>query len=185
VDLRQVTDGYAFQQIQDTRLPFDDDAFDVVITNHVIEHVGDADDQLAHLRECRRVLALGGRGYLAVPSRWMLVEPHFRLPLLSWLPRGWRSAYVRMAGKGARYDCEPLTVAELEALFAAARLGARNATVIALRETFAIEGTRGFVRSLASRVPDAIWQRLSRWMPTLIYCFSQPPVDESAALSPR
>jgi hypothetical protein len=28
MDQRQVTAGYAFQQIQDTRLPYQDDAFD-------------------------------------------------------------------------------------------------------------------------------------------------------------
>jgi SAM-dependent methyltransferase len=174
VDLRQVREGYSFQRIQDTRLPFGDGTFDVVITNHVIEHVGDRDAQLAHLRECRRVLADAGRGYLAVPSRWMLVEPHFHLPLLSWLPRPWRSAYVRLARRGQRYDCEPLTVGELHQLFDAAGLGACSATVVALRQTLAIEGTRGLVRTIASRLPDWLWQALASWMPTLIYVFNRP-----------
>lgn len=173
VDVRQVHDGYAFHQVQGTKLPFDDEAFDVVITNHVIEHVGEAPEQRDHLRECRRVLVAGGRGYLAVPNRWMLVEPHFHLPFLSWMPHAWRSAYVRLAGKGEQYDCEPLTLPALEHLFRDADLPARNVTVAALRATLDIEGTRGFVRRVAASVPDAIWQRLAAWMPTLIYRFTR------------
>src|SRR3546814_9833619 len=67
-------------------LPFADDSFDVVLSNHVIEHVGEQPEQLAHLSELRRVLTPGGIGYLAVPNRWMLVEPHYRLAFLSWWP---------------------------------------------------------------------------------------------------
>jgi len=178
VDIRKVHEGFRFQQVEGTTLPFADDAFDIVISNHVIEHVGDAIAQREHLLECARVLAPGGRGYLAVPNRWMLVEPHFRLAFLSWLPRGWRDGYVRIAGKGDRYDCEPLTVPELEHLFASAGLAYANATVRALRETLAIEGTDGLVRSVVAKVPDGVWQRMARWIPTLIYRFG---ADASSA----
>src|SRR3546814_14493629 len=40
-DNRLVTDGYRYQHVRDTRLPFAAGSFDVVLTNHVIEHVGD------------------------------------------------------------------------------------------------------------------------------------------------
>ena len=120
VDLRMVRDGYTWQRVEGTALPFGDAAFDVVITNHVIEHVGEHAEQLHHLRECRRVLAPEGRGYLAVPNRWGLVEPHFHLPFLSWLPRAWRSPYVRRMKKGEAYDCELLTLPGIEGLFAEA-----------------------------------------------------------------
>src|SRR5690606_26024653 len=38
VDNRMTTAGYQFQLVEGTRLPFDDRSFDIVITNHVIEH---------------------------------------------------------------------------------------------------------------------------------------------------
>ena len=37
---------------------------------------------MKHLREIRRVLRRDGLAYLAVPNRWALVEPHYRLALL-------------------------------------------------------------------------------------------------------
>jgi SAM-dependent methyltransferase len=185
VDLRMVREGYAFQKVEDTRLPFDDASFDVIVSNHVIEHVGGPDQQLEHLRECRRVLIAGGRGYLAVPNRWMLVEPHFHLPFLSWLPRAWRSPYVRLAGKGARYDCEPLTQPQLERLLAAAQLKGENSCLAAMRAMFKIEGTPGITRRLASAVPDGVWRRALAWMPTLIYVFSAALPDASGGVRSR
>src|SRR5512142_2563718 len=115
-DQRQVVDGYRFTRVETTALPFESRSFDVVISNHVIEHVGDRGAQLHHLHEIRRVLRPEGRVYLAVPNRWMLVEPHYRVPLLSWLPRAWRTPYLRMTGRGHIYDCEPLRRFEVEDL---------------------------------------------------------------------
>lgn len=76
VDNRVFKEGYQFQLVNNTMLPFEDESFDVVITNHVIEHVGESDAQLHHLCEIKRVLKKDGFAYLAVPNRWMLVEPH-------------------------------------------------------------------------------------------------------------
>lgn len=132
IDQRTVRDGYRFTPVQGTTLPFPDAHFDAVISNHVIEHVGDRDDQAAHLRELGRVLRADGVGYLAVPSRWQVVEPHYRLAFLSWLPRRWRSAYLRARGKGRYYDCEPLRLPELEALFVRAGLDFENLFASAL-----------------------------------------------------
>jgi hypothetical protein len=110
----------------------------------------------------------------------MLVEPHYRLAFLSWLPHAWRSRYLRLAGRGQAYDCEPLTVRELEALFAEARLAAANETVRALRETLANQGARSWSRRCNGRMPDAVWQRLLPIIPTLVYRFGRQsaPVRE-------
>jgi SAM-dependent methyltransferase len=183
VDLRMVKEGYTYQRVEGTTLPFADEAFDVVITNHVIEHVGEHADQLHHLRECRRVLARDGLGYLSVPHRWMLVEPHFKLPFLSWIPRAWRDPYVRMMGKGQAYDCELLTLLGIEQLFAQADLQASNIGVEAMRAMLDIEGTRGVLRKGAAAVPDGVWRVLSPWIPTLIYRFRRPPGDAAPARS--
>ena len=40
-DERVEKHGYNFQQVTNPRLPFEDKSFDIVLSNHVIEHVGD------------------------------------------------------------------------------------------------------------------------------------------------
>jgi SAM-dependent methyltransferase len=169
-DQRQMRDGYRFRVVRDARLPFGDGVFDVVISNHVIEHVGDAPAQALHLRELRRVLAADGCAYLAVPNRWQLVEPHFHLAFLSWLPASWRSPYVRFRGRGLEYDCSPLTTSALEPELRAAGFDFVQAHARALRLTFEIERPSDFLyRWFLRRVPDGAFSLLRGAFPTLIY----------------
>lgn len=171
-DNRQVLDGYRFVAVQGVTLPFSDARFDAVISNHVIEHVGDASAQLGHLSEIRRVLRPGGVGYLAVPNRWMLVEPHYRLAFLSWWPRPWRSPYLRLMRKGSFYDCEPLQLRQLERMLEQAGLEYQNISVRAWRETFEIERPQTRATRWLRSAPDALLEPLRRIIPTLIYRIS-------------
>jgi SAM-dependent methyltransferase len=168
VDVRLVRDGYAFQRVQGTALPFADACFDVVLSNHVIEHVGERAAQLTHLREMARVLAPDGVAYLAVPNRWMLIEPHFRLPFLSWLPGPLRTPYVRACRRGERYDCRPLTLHQLDGLLRDAGLAWQHLETRALREMLDIEGANGWAARLAARLPDALVAAVRALYPTLV-----------------
>ena len=168
VDQRLIRDGYDFHLVHDTALPFADGVFDVVLSNHVIEHVGARAAQLAHLRELRRVMAPGAVGYLAVPNRWMLVEPHYRLAFLSWLPPPLRTPYLRLMRRGQRYDCEPLTLSRLDALLAEAGFVWRHLEVEALRATLDIEGAHGPGARFAGWLPDPVLALARRAIPTLI-----------------
>ena len=173
-DNRQVRDGYVYHSVQGVQLPFDDQQFDAFISNHVIEHVGDAAAQLVHLQEIRRVLAPTGKAYLAVPNRWMLTEPHYRLKFLSWLPHAWRSPYLRWMGKGEVYDCEPLQMHELERMLAAAGLQHHNQSVDGWRATFEIERPTHWSNRLLQATPNALLLPLRPIIPTLIYQLQRP-----------
>jgi len=175
VDNRLVRDGYRYQTVTDTRLPFADGDFDVVLSNHVIEHVGDGPQQRAHLAELRRVMKADAIGYLAVPNRWMLVEPHYRLAFLSWWPKSWRSTYLRLCRRGQIYDCEPLQLGQLERLLAGAGFGFRNLGVAALRATFQIERAEAASTKLLHWIPDRAIELFRRLIPTLIYRFERTP----------
>lgn len=170
-DNRLITEGYRYHQVQGTKLPFAEEAFDVVLTNHVIEHVGDEQAQRAHLAELRRVLRPDGVGYLAVPNRWMLVEPHYKLAFLSWLPHAWRTPYLHSTGKGDVYDCEPLQMGQLESLLADAGFQYQNLCINALRATFEIERAQSIVARMLRHIPDGVFMPLRRIIPTLIYRF--------------
>lgn len=169
VDSRLVTDGYVYQEVRGTELPFADACFDVVISNHVIEHVGDEAAQRLHLAELHRVLSLSGIGYLAVPNRWMLTEPHYRLKFLSWWPRPLRTPYLRLMGRGACYDCEPLQLRQLEHMLADAGFRHENACIEAWRATLNIEQPQSFGARFMRSTPDVLLAPLKRVIPTLIY----------------
>jgi ubiquinone/menaquinone biosynthesis C-methylase UbiE len=105
--------SFRFQTVTSEILPFSEGSFDLVVSNHVIEHV---DDQPAHLREAWRVLRAGGAVYLSTPNRYTLNEPHFRLPFLSWLPAGMRDTYVQLTKRGDKFDVQPLSRSDLRTL---------------------------------------------------------------------
>lgn len=86
VDQRDLSsyNNYDFTLITDEKLPFPDAFFDMVISNHVIEHVNNHD---LHLQEIRRVLKSGGICYFATPNRYFPYEVHYKVPFLHWLPK--------------------------------------------------------------------------------------------------
>ena len=168
VDQRQIREGFQFFKVADSSLPFEQESFDIVISNHVLEHVGSREDQLHHLSEIRRVLKKDGWGYLAVPNRWTLIEPHFKLTMLSWLPRPWRSTYIRWARRGGSYDCEPPTYAGLTGLLDAAGLGYVDRTVEAMRVMKRVE-SHGMLRSMLLGTPEPILRMLRPIIPTIIF----------------
>lgn len=175
LDSRMVHAGYGFTQVEGTQLPFPNQVFDIVLSNHVIEHVGPEHSQMLHLAELRRVLAPEGAGYLAVPNRWMLVEPHYRLAFLSWLPVRLRTPFLRVSGKGEVYDCRPLERRQLERMLAASGFGFENLCIPALRATFDIEQPNSLPARLAVSMPDALLRPLRGIIPTLIYRFWHLP----------
>lgn len=69
------------------RLDYPHDAFDVVFSNSVIEHLGGVDAQRAMAREVQRVASLY---YVQTPNRYFPIEPHFLFPCAQFLPRSAR-----------------------------------------------------------------------------------------------
>lgn len=165
-DQRIVTEGYEFRQVNGTTLPFADEQFDVVISNHVIEHVGNEHDQRHHLTEIKRVMKPDGLLYLAVPNKWRLIEPHYRIPLLSWLPKKAADAIVRVTGKNEEFDCRSPSRWELRKLFAACGLVHEELDREALKAVASIESSG--IAAVMSRLPGVILNTLLLVVPTFI-----------------
>lgn len=103
-----------FARADGASLPFAAASFDIVVCNHVYEHMPDAPALMA---EIHRVLRAGGVCYFAGGHTLQIVEPHHRLPLLSVLPRQVADALVRATGKGRAYEERFLPPWRLRTLF--------------------------------------------------------------------
>lgn len=104
------------------RLPFDDDAFDLVYCSSVVEHVP-RERRAALARELRRV----GRGlYVQTPAYSFPIEPHALLPAAHWLPVPLRKPYWRLGAQGPWEDIDLLRRREMVALFPGATVHAER-----------------------------------------------------------
>lgn len=168
VDQRVVSDGYWFTQVAGTKLPFDDEYFDIVVSNHVIEHVGDWHDQRHHLEEIRRVLKQEGWLYLAFPQKWGPYEPHYGIPLLSWFPSPVADWLVRRASGRTRYDCLLPSRTGINELFRSTGFRANEVTLDALDVMIRSEFDPAYARIL-SFVPRTIWRMALPIFPTLVF----------------
>lgn len=170
-------DGIEIHQTPDATLPFADQSFDLVLLNHVIEHVGTRDEQAMCLSEIFRVLRPGGVLYLSVPSRFAVIEPHYRLPFLSWLPQKLADAWVRSSGKGGWYDCSPFSLPGIRRHAQDAGFVVTSATEEAFFDLLAIEKPGSLVAHLLGRIPRFIVRAASAAMPTFILVCSRPARD--------
>ena len=166
-DQRIVQEGFTFRQVEGTTLPFPDESFDIVVSNHVIEHVGRRSAQLAHLHEIHRVLRKDGLAYLAVPNRWAVVEPHYGLAFLSWLPRPVADAYLRLTRNRTPYDCHPPGPVRLKRLLRAARLQSSSAAGRAIQAMNDLE-EGGTATRMAALLPTSLLDFLWPVLPTYI-----------------
>ncbi len=124
----------------------------IVYENHVYEHTVDPDALMA---EIRRVLAPQGVVYLGLGNRLGIMEPHYRLPFLSWLPRWPADRYMRVAGKGDHYYERFRTRRALRRMCAGLPVWEYTFSVLAQPDLF---GATDLVRGAISRVPNWCWR---------------------------
>ncbi|MDD2878683.1 MAG: methyltransferase domain-containing protein [Acidiphilium sp.] len=100
-------------------LPFDDDSFDIAVSNAVLEHVGSPQAQKFLLSEMLRVAP---RVFVTIPNRYFPVEHHTGLPFVAASDRLFRVA-CRLVCKQKWADPAMLILMDRAALAAAAPVG--------------------------------------------------------------
>ncbi|MCA8953346.1 MAG: class I SAM-dependent methyltransferase [Planctomycetes bacterium] len=135
-EIQQAYPGIHVMRANACELPFADQAFDLVYSNAVIEHVGDFEAQKRMADEVRRV---GKRWFITTPNRWFPFEFHVRMPLISWLPPRMMHKAARVWGynhmqrryqSGCDYsDVQLMTASQLQRAFPDSRILKPRVTV--------------------------------------------------------
>ena len=164
VDERRTKDGYSFNLVRDEQLPFEPASFDIVLSNHVIEHV---QNQQLHLDEVLRVLKPGGILYLATPNRYWITDPHYRLPFINWLPRPLATQYLKTL-QGKQWDIRPVTVGNIRNWTKRQHhIQPVVADIIKNPETYHLDNFKA-LHPITRRLPTALLRAGSRFSPTIL-----------------
>ena len=92
---------------------FEENVFDVITCSHIYEHV--PDDKIL-LDKIFKLLKPGGVCYFAAGNKFQVVEPHYKLPFLSYFPKKIANFYIRLFTKEKKYYENHKSYSELKAL---------------------------------------------------------------------
>lgn len=67
---------------------YEDNEFQLVFSNSVIEHLYNWENQVKMAKECQRV---GVFHFIQTPNKFFFIEPHYRVPLFNFIPK--KAAY--------------------------------------------------------------------------------------------
>jgi ubiquinone/menaquinone biosynthesis C-methylase UbiE len=151
-------------------IPFPDNCYDVVVCNHVYEHVPDSGQMM---EEIFRILRPGGVCYFAAGNKYGLIEGHYHLPFLSWLPKSLAHIYLNLSGKGSYYYENHLSYPALCRLVR--KFCVTDYTMKIIRDPARFRG-EDMIRpgSVICRIPEFMLKRGQLFFPTYIFILRKP-----------
>jgi SAM-dependent methyltransferase len=144
-------------------IPLPSKSMDIVVFNHIYEHVP---NPAAIIAEIRRVLRDDGVVYLGLGNRLGVMEPHYKLPFLSWLPKRLAHRYVRLTGRADSYYETFQTRRGLRRMFSALQVWDYTYAVLASSEAFCADD---LVPQRLRMMPLAFWRAMTPVLPTYLW----------------
>ena len=168
----------SFMVADGCNLPLSTSSFDILVLNYVYEHVR-VPSQL--LSEAHRVLKPGGTAYFTCPNRFALIEPHYRLPFLSWWPRPLANIHVRLAGKGAAYLDSPPDYFSLRKNLRCFQVVDKTVEIIKNFERYQLgEDLSSMAKLLACAAPSPLLKLCTIFFPGWIFLLRKPRSPKEA-----
>jgi 2-polyprenyl-3-methyl-5-hydroxy-6-metoxy-1,4-benzoquinol methylase len=140
-----------------TRSALKDGSVDVIICNQVYEHV---EDQHGLAYEIERLLSPEGYCYFGAGNRFVLIEGHYFLPFLSWMPLRASHLYLKLRGRKVKYDVYLLSLRNLRKLL-------KNFEMIDYTEKIINDPSSYDATDVIK--PNSWLARIPRWLFRMIY----------------
>lgn len=134
-----------------------DGSVDVIICNQVYEHV---EDQPGLAHEIERLLSPDGFCYFGAGNRFVLIEGHYFLPCLSWMPLWASHIYLKLMGRKVKYDVYLLSLRNLRKLL-------KNFEMIDYTEKL-IDNPKKYAADDVIQ-PNSFLARMPRWLFRMVY----------------
>lgn len=163
-------------------MPLADKSVDVVVFNQIYEHVVDPD---AIMAEIRRVLKDDGVAYFGFGSRLGIIEPHYRLPFLSWLPPRLADRYVAASGRADHYYERFRTRRGLMRMCSGLNIWDYTYPVLADASRFEADD---MVPARLRNAPLGFWKALAPIIPTFVWVGTpgdRKPAGDPGRVAPR
>jgi SAM-dependent methyltransferase len=154
-------------------IPWQENSFDVVVSNFVMEHVGPQTAQQMHIREIARVLKPGGFCYLAVPNSWCVREAHTFLWFVTWMPEAWQEPYVCWRTKRKRFGTWTPSRRSVRRMCRHVGLNLRATTIDTMRDYAALEPVGRLTRWIC-RSPTLLLRSLMGMVPSMTFILEKP-----------
>lgn len=155
-------------------LPFRSGVFDVMLCNHVYEHVPNSE---LLLNEVFRVLKRDGFCYFAAGNKYSLIEGHYHLPFLSWIPKSFANFYLRFLRKGTMYYENHLSLPGIKRLTRNFYVTDYTLKIISEPERF---GAEDMIKpaSIVRKIPKSFIKLLMPLIPTYIFVLTKPQNED-------
>jgi len=150
-------------------LPFHDNSMDVIVCNHIYEHIPVADQMMD---EIHRILKEDGFCYFSAGNKYMVFEGHYGLPFLSWLPKPIAHRYLKITRRGNYYYEDHLSLSGLKYLVRKFQIYDYTLSIIQNPEKFF--ATDIFhVQTYLYRCIRWVAPYLYRWIPTYVWILTK------------
>jgi SAM-dependent methyltransferase len=166
----KIIDSTYYSFASGSRIPFSNDTFDVVICAQVYEHTL---HQQSLSEEIWRTLRPGGICFFSGPNRLAIMEEHYWLPFLSWLPRTIGNYYMRIFQRGTEYDAHPLLYWQIRKLWQYFTIHDYTTRMITDPERFAVND-RVSKYSWIKIIPPAILRLSTPFYPNYNWILQKP-----------
>lgn len=143
-------------------VPFPAEAFDLIVCSQVYEHAPSLESLVG---EIHRTLKRGGVCFFSGPNRWAIMEDHYDLPFLSWVPKGLADRIVRLTGRGTEYYEHPLSSRSLRRALHHFAIVDWTPELLQYPDRYAMGPRAASVQPIMRRIPGWGWRVIGECVP--------------------